>query len=390
MLRYFSKVLLSGKHGNGQALTGGTSTHQYGRDFIILCLFLPLTACEIQPEKTTEVPPPIQAQAPTSEMDSASSADNDADIQALFAQKRIDPLTDYLNTHQGDKNKAEQVARVLQERDQRCEKIAAWHLKKAPTQENLDRLKGGYAYSCQSLIETFTQRVAEVQRTQTPNNQAIASAPKEAEPVPEAVAAETPKAEKTQNDVAKLPPPVVTQPAPAPMIEQKKDCQQAMQQKNFAKILDACPKKAQKGLLQAQLTLAKMYADGKGVAQNDQQAVQWYRLAAEQGDKTAQSALGVYYYTGNGVQQNYRQAAQWQHKAAQQGYPEAQFILGVMYELGQGVPQDFVLAYQWFLLATAQGAKGAMASRASLAAKLSPAQIQEGQKLARQWSGINQ
>ena len=33
--------------------------------------------------------------------------------------------------------------------------------------------------------------------------------------------------------------------------------------------------------------------DGRGVEQNDEQAVFWYRKAAEQGDATAQFNLGV-------------------------------------------------------------------------------------------------
>ena len=36
-----------------------------------------------------------------------------------------------------------------------------------------------------------------------------------------------------------------------------------------------------------------MYANGEGVAQDYEEAVKWYRLAAEQGDTQAQSGLGL-------------------------------------------------------------------------------------------------
>jgi hypothetical protein len=34
-----------------------------------------------------------------------------------------------------------------------------------------------------------------------------------------------------------------------------------------------------------------MYANGEGVAKNDEQAVKWYRKAAEQGDEDAKKLL---------------------------------------------------------------------------------------------------
>ena len=38
----------------------------------------------------------------------------------------------------------------------------------------------------------------------------------------------------------------------------------------------------------AQFNLGFMYDNGRGVAQNDAEAVRWYRKAAEQGDAGAQ------------------------------------------------------------------------------------------------------
>ena len=70
---------------------------------------------------------------------------------------------------------------------------------------------------------------------------------------------------------------------------------------------------------------------------------------------------------------------------AQQGNADAQFILGVMYSKGQGVPQDDVQAHMWLSLAAAQSKESYRKSRDILAKQMTPAQIAEAQRLAREW-----
>ncbi|WP_244060851.1 tetratricopeptide repeat protein, partial [Aeromonas caviae] len=70
--------------------------------------------------------------------------------------------------------------------------------------------------------------------------------------------------------------------------------------------------------------------------------------AAEQGNADAQVGLGSMYELGKGVPQDDKQAVTWYHKAAEQGNAEAQFNLGVMYAKGQGVPQDYKQAAVWY------------------------------------------
>jgi TPR repeat protein len=53
--------------------------------------------------------------------------------------------------------------------------------------------------------------------------------------------------------------------------------------------------------MRAQSNLGVMYHPGKGVPQDDAEAVWWYRLAAGQGDADAQNNLGVNYANGEGV-----------------------------------------------------------------------------------------
>ena len=60
-----------------------------------------------------------------------------------------------------------------------------------------------------------------------------------------------------------------------------------------------------------------MYAKGKGVPEDDREAVKWYRKAAEQGHAWAQMRLSSMYASGEGVHQDYKEAAKWLRKAAE-------------------------------------------------------------------------
>ena len=144
-------------------------------------------------------------------------------------------------------------------------------------------------------------------------------------------------------------------------------------------------KAADQGAARAQYTLGLRYNSGRGVPQNYGEAAKWYRKAADQGVAEAQFNLGVMYAQGQGVLQNYAQAVKWYRKAADQGYDKAQFNLGVMYAQGQGVPQNYAQAYAWFSLAAAQGHANAVKARDMFAKLMTPAQIAEGQKMARDW-----
>jgi uncharacterized protein len=91
---------------------------------------------------------------------------------------------------------------------------------------------------------------------------------------------------------------------------------------------------------------------------------------------------------GQGVPQDYEAAINWYRKAADQdGFAQkaARFFLGYMYETGKGVPQNYVLAHMWYNLAAAKGDKDDAENRDRVAAKMIPAQIAEAQRLAREW-----
>jgi TPR repeat protein len=123
-------------------------------------------------------------------------------------------------------------------------------------------------------------------------------------------------------------------------------------------------------------------------------AVQSWRLLGDQGNVIAQSKLGGMYLDGEGVPQDDVEGARWFRKAAEQGHKDSQGMLGAMYARGLGVPQNNVQAYMWFSLAVAnipesvegrQARDGVVKIRGELAAQMTPEQIAEAQKLAREW-----
>ncbi len=119
-------------------------------------------------------------------------------------------------------------------------------------------------------------------------------------------------------------------------------------------------------------------------------ALRELRPLAEKGGASAQYNLGILYDGGLGAPQDYTEAVKWYRKAAEQGHAKAQHNLGVMYGKGQGVPQDYVQAHLWYNLAASRSPPGkdryiAVKNRDIVAEKMTPAQISEAQKLAREW-----
>jgi TPR repeat protein len=141
-------------------------------------------------------------------------------------------------------------------------------------------------------------------------------------------------------------------PDTQPSISEKfAQAMQLAQQNRYAEALPLLQQLAEQGNAPAQFHLAQMYRDGQGVMQNNDQALIWYRKAAEQGQVEAQNYLGWFYSAA----QDYSPAVAWYRKAAEQGYAEAQYNLGWLYAKGRGVAQDDKQAVDWFSKAAQQG-----------------------------------
>jgi hypothetical protein len=112
--------------------------------------------------------------------------------------------------------------------------------------------------------------------------------------------------------------------------------------------------------------LARLYADGRGVAQNLPKAIELWSRAAEAGNATARFNLGVQYANGSGVKKDVNKAADYLLKAAESGLPEAQFAVASLYRDGTGVEKDLDAARQWFDRAATAGYEPARKELAAL------------------------
>ena len=91
---------------------------------------------------------------------------------------------------------------------------------------------------------------------------------------------------------------------------------------------------------EAQFNLGVRYLKGSGVPKDATKAVEFFRLAADQGHAEALCFLGGCYFEGNGVPEDATKAVEFFKLAAHQGRAEAWFALCVCYVMGYGVPKD--------------------------------------------------
>jgi hypothetical protein len=124
---------------------------------------------------------------------------------------------------------------------------------------------------------------------------------------------------------------------------------------------------AERGVLGAQLKLARIYASGNGVPKDDAKALSYYRqIANQRADISPLSpvskyvaeafvALGRYYQQGvetAGLHPNPRRAADlYRHAASIFGSADAQYELACLYLDGTGVEKNVGLAINWLAIA---------------------------------------
>ncbi|MDR3413992.1 MAG: HNH endonuclease [Formivibrio sp.] len=141
-------------------------------------------------------------------------------------------------------------------------------------------------------------------------------------------------------------------------------------------------KSGEQGNQCALLNLGCLYWRGGKVPKDYPEAVKWFSLAANEGSADAQVMLGRFYAKGEGVPRDRVEGMKWYRMAAEQGNLQAQNIIGLAYCYGDGVPQNFVEAYKWANLAAAAGSDDAKKLRDDLTQKMTPSQVEDGQRLA--------
>ena len=127
----------------------------------------------------------------------------------------------------------------------------------------------------------------------------------------------------------------------------------------------AVPKDEEQALRWFQRAAADNYAPAQydlgllllqaGAHHDENAAVRWLTRAAQQGLAPAQVNLGILYVRGIGVVRDEAEALRWFRKAGKQRFAYAEFLLGMAYEGGNGVKRDFTEAVRWYHKAAEQG-----------------------------------
>jgi len=121
-------------------------------------------------------------------------------------------------------------------------------------------------------------------------------------------------------------------------------------------------RKALGGDTRAQLLLGMAFEFGQGVEKDLEEAIHWYRIAADRGDPEAQTNLGYLYEIGSVGPENPAEAAKWYLRAAVTGFARAQFNLGTLYLRGAGVERSDEDAAHWISEAADVGCPTAVAA----------------------------
>lgn len=270
------------------------------------------------------------------------------EIEQLFAQPYIDPLTLYLEEHSADERRASQLVLVAQERDQRCAAIAEIYAGREATQANLQRMQRGYLASCPAEVQAFAARVEQFSAAQA------------------AAASKAPQA--------------AAEPAPAPAAgldtaldealarRLNSDCYLLFTIKNYTQAHDACRPVAASGDAKAQHHMASL----ERTRGNYDPAFHWAERSASQQHAPGQLLLGQLYQAGQGTGQDQARGLALMRQAADSGLAEASYHTGLAYQHGVGAAPDPALADRYLRQAASKEHLPAHLALASLHEQRNP------------------
>ncbi len=131
--------------------------------------------------------------------------------------------------------------------------------------------------------------------------------------------------------------------------------------------------------------MGMMYGNGFGVDMNDDLALKYYGISADNGHAEAQFNLAVMHQNAWGVPQSDEIANKWYRLAADQGGIGAQMALGRYYAMDFLDSYDPIEAYKWFNLAERLGEFDAGMKREFVASRMTPEQITEADGRVNVW-----
>lgn len=117
---------------------------------------------------------------------------------------------------------------------------------------------------------------------------------------------------------------------------------------------------AESSNVEAQALLGQMCLDGQGVDRDATQALNWFRLAAQQGHLMALNMLGRCQEYGWGCVPDISAALTNYRLAAEGGLDWAQYNYANLLRMGRGIAPDTLAAFDFYTKAAAQGHAGAM------------------------------
>jgi TPR repeat protein len=97
-------------------------------------------------------------------------------------------------------------------------------------------------------------------------------------------------------------------------------------------------------LISPLITYASDYSDGMSSMKNGnhEEAVKFFRIAAETGDSRAQHCLGVMLYKGLGAKKNYEKSFKWLKLAEKRGFSQAKLDLSILIYHKKGIPENYI------------------------------------------------
>jgi TPR repeat protein len=102
------------------------------------------------------------------------------------------------------------------------------------------------------------------------------------------------------------------------------------------------------GNAKAMMGMSWLYGNGHGVPKDENEALRWRRMSADNGNTDAMQSIGYAYEKGEGVPQDYAEALRWFKKAAERNDASAMMSIASLYENGRGVTKDYAEAMRWF------------------------------------------
>ena len=120
---------------------------------------------------------------------------------------------------------------------------------------------------------------------------------------------------------------------------------------------------------------------------NDSQS-DWYQIVHidDPGLELSYAQREIFNYAFDAyTKESFEEAYQGFKELSEAGSSVSQYFLGVMFLRGCGALQDFVQAHVWFNIAASKGHAKARTHLEKLTLKMSPEQVAEAQRIARDW-----